>query len=209
MLYSVELRDRAVFVWRCKGTVFFCIDKFFRSVFYNFFIQPATKNSFSFSLWILPRLKAWEYLRLCDWRKSFVGDIELPYYLESLCALFFCLLRKLLFPYNWRNNIPKEHWLWKNVYICDVDGEKSIDARKHFVLSPNWNSPNFIWGTEAINAHSVLYIPAMRVLRIAYVYVHGVGILFLHSSSHKAFGDAPVHGRKTTSLTSFLFLYPY
>ena len=48
----------------------------------------------------------------------------------------------------------------------------------------------------------------MRVLRIAYVYIHGVGILFLHSSSHKAFGDAPVHGRKTTSLTSFLFLYP-
>ena len=48
----------------------------------------------------------------------------------------------------------------------------------------------------------------MRVLRIAYVYIHGVGILFLHCSSHKAFGDAPVHGRKTTSLTSFLFLYP-
>ena len=22
-------------------------------------------------------------------------------------------------------------------YFCDVDGEKSIDARKHFVLSPN------------------------------------------------------------------------
>ena len=53
----------------------------------------------------------------------------------------------------------------------------------------------------------MLYILAMRVPRIAYVYIHGVGILFLHSSSHKAFGDAPVHGRKTTSLTSFLFLY--
>ena len=26
-----------------------------------------------------------------------MGDIELPYYLESLCALFFCLLRKLQF----------------------------------------------------------------------------------------------------------------
>ena len=59
----------------------------------------------------------------------------------------------------------------KNVYICDVGGEKSTDARKHFVLkSQPINSPKFYQRTKTINAHSV-YIPSMCVLRIGYVYI--------------------------------------
>ena len=70
------------------------------------------------------------------------------------------------------------------------------------------NSPKFYQRTKTINAHSV-YIPSMRVLRIGYVYIprrgNIVSSLFI---LERRLAMPKIHGRKTTSLTSFLFLYP-
>ena len=86
--------------------------------------------------------------------------------------------------------------------------DTATGARKHFVLSPKQEIAKIIRRTETTNAHSV-FIPLMYVLYISHRYIprrgNIVSSLFIWSGRLAM----PLFcGRKATSLTSFLFLYP-
>ena len=71
----------------------------------------------------------------------------------------------------------------KNVYICNVDGEKSINTRKHFVLSPYLKFAKISMRDRRNQCSFCVYAGYVRSVRRPRIY-HGVGILFLHCSSH-------------------------
>ena len=146
-----------------------------------------------------------EYLRWWDWKKSFVNEHCWGGGTRNRPSSFYRLW-EMQFPYNWRNNIPKEHWLWKNVYIClcenrlhslwnfqinlifarlhyfcDVSEEKYANARKHFVLSPYLKFAKISMRDRRNQCSFCVYAGYVRSVRRPRIY-HGVGILFLHCS---------------------------
>ena len=85
-----------------------------------------------------------------------------------------------------------------------VSCNKSTGVRNHFVLSPNLKIAKFYQRTEAINAHSVLYMLAVCVQYTAYVYIPRRGNIV--SSLFILIGRLAmpkIRGRKAISLTSF------
>ena len=71
----------------------------------------------------------------------------------------------------------------KNVYICGVSEEKYANARKHFVLSPYLKFAKISMRDRRNQCSFCVYAGYVRSVRRPRIY-HGVGILFLHCSSH-------------------------
>ena len=53
----------------------------------------------------------------------------------------------------------------KKCYLCIVHGEKSMNAKKHFVKSKSVKIAKIITEDEATDAHSVLYIHVACLLQ--------------------------------------------
>ena len=91
------------------------------------------------------------------------------------------------------------HYRWREIHRC----KKAFCFKSRFV-----NSPKFKTKDRSNQCSFCVYAGGVRSAHCPRIY-HGVGILFLHCS----FGQGvwrclQIDGRKATSLTSFLFLYP-